>query len=638
MIRVKKVTAIILAIMVGGASLTGCGNNVKTLSSNNRVDEATVNSKGSGAKSVAAKYREKEEAARKAAVYAEADSCDVEEIGEEEVYNLAETNEASYDSASASGVTYEANGAYSNAADVANTDCDSSASDYTGAYQDYYAEYDAREYDYIEENDFLSVVDNPLSTFAADVDTASYTNVKSYIETGSMPPSGAVRIEEMINYFTYDYKQTPEGDDKFAIYTEYSDCPWNEDTKLLMVGINTEDIDMQEKKASNFVFLIDTSGSMLSEDKLPLAQKAFAMLAENLGSEDRVSIVTYAGDDTTVLAGEGGENSEVIVGSLEGLSAYGCTNGSGGLISAYELAEKYYIDGGNNRIILATDGDMNVGLTSESDLVDLVSEEKENGIFLSVLGFGSDNLKDNKLEALADYGDGNYSYISSVYDAKKALVEDMGGTLYTVAKDVKFQIEFNSECVKGYRQIGYENRALRDVDFDDDTVDGGEIGAGHMVTVLYEVVPTASDMEIKSAERKYQSNAAGTGTKGEATGTTEISGSDAEALSRFMDYSGELATVKIRYKEPDEEKSSLVEKVVMTDQLSSEASADLSLASGVALYGMLLRGSEYAGEGNMELAKRLVQSSLSGNRSELSNSYREDFLELVDETQSIFLN
>lgn len=484
--------------------------------------------------------------------------------------------------------------------------------------------YDTREYDSMTENGFVSTADRPLSTFAADRDTAFYSNVRSYIESGSLPPDGAVRIEEMLNYFTYDYRKKPENGDKFSIYTEYSDCPWNKDTKLMMVGINTDDIDFEEKKPSNLVFLIDTSGSMYEDNKLPLVQQSFAMLAENLDENDRVSIVTYAGEDTVVLSGTSGSEQYTISEALSNMTAEGCTNGGDAIITAYELAEKNFIEGGNNRVILATDGDMNVGLTSESDLVDLITEEKkENNIFLSVLGFGTDNLKDNKLEALADNGDGSYAFIDSAYEAKKVLVDEMGGTLNTVAKDVKFQIEFNPENVKGYRQIGYENRALADADFDNDAVDGGEIGAGHMVTVLYEIVPVGSEFEVSAAEHKYGTD----------------NGDSKE------DYSCELATVNIRYKEPDGDKSSLVSRVVKTDSYSSEMSSDMSAASAVAAYGMILKNSEYAGSADLDMVLSLVGDKADGSdggdtgadkkSGDIINMQWQDFADMVRQTQKI---
>lgn len=328
-------------------------------------------------------------------------------------------------------------------------------------------DFNTEEYKYISENGDKSVADEPLSTFSIDVDTAAYSNVRRMINSGTAIPEDAVRLEEMINYFPYNYPQPEEGQ-PFSVTTEYSDCPWNEDSKLLMIGLKAKDIDFTDRPASNFVFLLDVSGSMYSDDKLPLVQKSFVMLTENLTERDRVSIVTYAGFESVVLNGEPGNHTSAIIDAIESLEAGGSTAGAAGITKAYELARNNYIAGGNNRVILATDGDLNVGVSSEDGLTRLVKEMKESGVHLSVLGVGTGNIKDNKMKALAVNGDGNYNYLDSVYEAKKVLVDEMGGTLITVAKDVKIQVEFNSVKVSGYRLVGYENRLLNKEDFSDD--------------------------------------------------------------------------------------------------------------------------------------------------------------------------
>ena len=596
--RIRRMVSVVMISCMMAGCLAGCGSGKETGGTHGE-QQGTESRSGTERESIAEKYRQKA-------------------IKEEFEENIAESGQEQKNMAVPEGIEEEACDSVVSAADTYNSVMDSASnSEYVKIG---YGEsgYDTREYDYQEEHRFVSTKDFPLSTFAADCDTASYSNIRNYIEEGTLPPAGAVRVEEMINYFDYDYVSDPEAGKKFAVYTEYSDCPWNKDTKLMMVGLNTAAIDMSEKKASNLVFLIDTSGSMYEENKLPLAQKAFKMLAENLDENDRISIVTYAGSDTVVLNGVAGSEAYTICEALDSLEASGSTNGSAGLITAYEIAEQQFIKDGNNRVILATDGDLNVGLTSESDLVGLITEEKDSGIFLSVLGFGSDNLKDNKLEALADHGNGNYSYLDSVYEAKKVLVDEMGGTLYTVAKDVKLQIEFNPEQVKGYRQIGYENRALSAEDFADDTVDGGEIGAGHVVTALYEVVPVDSEFDVPEAETKYTSK------------------------KQSADYSGELATVNIRYKEPDGDKSTLETAVIKAESGQKEMSHDLSFASAVAVYGMLLTDSAYKGTATYKMAEELAEAGITvqtdeRNMAQASNDqlYRSQFLELVRKTEKL---
>jgi len=460
-------------------------------------------------------------------------------------------------------------------------------------------EFNTEEYNTIVENSYMSVANAPLSTFSADVDTASYANVRRMINDGTAISPDAVRIEEMINYFSYDYPE-PEGDALFTVTRELTDCPWNDQSKLLMIGVQALNIDYDELPASNFVFLLDVSGSMYDSNKLPLVVEAMKLLTENLREEDRISIVTYAGSDSILLDGASGANKLEITAILDSLEAGGSTQGSAGIQTAYELAEKHFIEGGNNRVILATDGDMNVGITSEADLTDLIVEKAETGVFLSVLGFGTGNIKDNKMEALADNGNGNFSYIDSITEAKKVLVEEMGGTLFTIAKDVKFQVEFNPEQVKGYRLVGYENRLLNAEDFTDDTKDAGEIGAGLRVTVLYEIVLPDSEIDIPETDLKYQGDS-------------------------LIESSDEWLTVSIRYKLPDEDTSLLESYPVTEEQYSGDPSENLKFAACVAQFGMLLRDSEYKGTATYES----ILQTLSGLYCVNADEYKEEFYSLV---------
>ena len=460
-------------------------------------------------------------------------------------------------------------------------------------------DFNTEEYSAITENSFKSTAADPLSTFSADVDTASYSNLRRIIRGGGTVPSDAVRIEEMINYFHYDYPE-PQAGEPFSVTTEIADCPWNADTKLMMVGMKAKDIDMQQRKPMNLVFLIDVSGSMYSPDKLPLVQKAFNMLTEELTEKDRVSIVTYAGMDQVVLEGASGNDGIRIREAIEALQAGGSTAGAAGINTAYEIAKKYFIDGGNNRIILATDGDLNVGISSEAELKKLVEKQRKKGVFLSVLGFGTGNIKDNKMETLADNGNGNYAYIDSETEARRVLVEEMGGTLETVAKDVKFQVEFNPAYIKGYRLIGYENRVMSAEDFADDTKDAGEIGAGHTVTALYEIADLNSTMEFASSDLKYSD--------------TENSGTE----------NGEYCTVSVRYKEPDEDESKLLTYPVAESAYTGQMSGNLRFASAVAAFGMVVRDSQFKGTANRELVLNLVSENDTAN-----DQYKQEFVELV---------
>ncbi len=473
------------------------------------------------------------------------------------------------------------------------------------------ADWNTEEYSAVKEQGFQSVANSPLSTFSADVDTASYSNIRRMIEGGCTMdeiPAGAVRIEEMLNYFSYDY-DLPKKNEPFGVTTVIGDCPWNEEAKLLQIGLKTQAIDFSEAPDSNLVFLLDVSGSMYTDDKLPLLQKSFAMLVEELGEKDTVSVVTYAGSDEVILQGESGDSKGKIINAIGGLEAGGSTNGSAGIETAYALAERYFIEGGNNRVILATDGDLNVGVSSESALDELITKKKESGVYLSVLGFGMGNIKDNKMEVLADHGNGNYAYIDSVSEAKKVLVEQMGATLVTVAKDVKLQVEFNPAYIKGYRLLGYENRALATEDFDDDTKDAGEIGAGHMVTALYEIIPVDSEQEIPETDLKYQSDKKDTGVK-----------------------NGEWLNLKIRYKEPDEDESLLMEYPVTEDDYTSEPSEDFFFSSAVAEFGLMLRDSEYKGDASFENVRALLKKVDTDE-----DDYKDEFVYLVKRLQKATL-
>lgn len=464
-------------------------------------------------------------------------------------------------------------------------------------------EYSTEEYNYIKENVFQSVKAHPFSTFAADVDTASYANLRRMILSGQQPPADAVRIEEMINYFSYDYPE-PQGNEPFSVTTELAPCPWNDETELLLLGLQAKKLDAESLPASNLVFLIDVSGSMSAANKLPLVKRAFLLLLENLSAEDRISIVTYASSDAVLIDGADIDQKAEIMTAIESLSAGGATHGSKGIETAYSLAEKYFIEGGNNRVILATDGDLNVGLTSEGELTRLVQKKRESGVYLSVMGFGKGNIKDNKMEALADNGNGNYSYIDTIDEARKVLVEEMGGTLFTVAKDVKLQVEFNPAVVKGYRLIGYENRAMNAEDFADDTKDGGEIGGGHRVTALYEIVRVDSVYELPEVESRYDPEPTADGQRPNEN---------------------EWLTVNVRFKEPDGDTSKLLTYPVSDSAYSEHMSENMSFAAGVAQFGMVLRESDYLGNTKLED----VIARLKSLESVSADEYKEEFVYIM---------
>lgn len=453
----------------------------------------------------------------------------------------------------------------------------------------------------IRENGYKNVRMNPLSTFSIDVDNASYSNVRRYINQGELPPIDAVRVEEMLNYFNYDYPE-PEGEHPFSVSTELSACPWNTEHYLMHIGLKGKSIDKSELPPSNLVFLLDVSGSMGAPNKLPLLKRAFKLLVNEMRPNDRVAIVVYAGAAGKVLDSTPGNQKKEILEALEKLSAGGSTAGGEGLKLAYKIARENFIEKGNNRIILATDGDFNVGVSSTSEMERLVEKERENGVFITVLGFGMGNIKDDKMETIADKGNGNYAYIDNIQEARKVFITEFGGTLFTIAKDVKFQLEFNPAQVKAYRLVGYENRLLNDEDFNDDTKDAGEMGAGHTVTALYEIIPAGSDEDVPSVDPlKYQ---------------------DAKSVSGKV--SNKLLTIKLRYKQPDGNKSKLLELPVK-NKLDKNTSENYRFSAAVASFGMLLRGSEFMGNTTIGSVLDLAKNA----KGEDDEGYRAEFIQLV---------
>jgi Ca-activated chloride channel family protein len=463
----------------------------------------------------------------------------------------------------------------------------------------------------VNENGYRDVRHNPLSTFSIDVDNASYSNIRRFINMGQLPPPDAVRIEEMINYFKYDYAE-PDVDHPFSVYTEIARCPWNTRHLLFQVGLKGKSISKSTLPPSNLVFLIDVSGSMNSPNKLPLLKSAFGMLVNELRPQDRVAIVVYAGAAGLVLESTPGNRKEVIMRAIDHLHAGGSTAGGAGLRLAYAEAGRNFIRSGNNRIILATDGDFNVGESSNGGMERLVEEEREKGVFITVLGFGMGNYKDDKMEIIADKGNGNYSYIDNLQEAQRVLVREFGGTLFTIAKDVKFQIEFNPAKIESYRLIGYENRLLNDEDFNDDRKDAGEMGAGHNVTALYELIPAGSDEYRPVIDPlRYQ-----------RTDTRETEANDRE----YQDARKEYLNIKIRYKKPDGKTSRLFEKPVRGPVRNIEyASDNLRFAAAVSEFGMLLRNSEYKADATLTEAINLAN----GARGEDEDGYRAELVRLI---------
>jgi Ca-activated chloride channel family protein len=484
-------------------------------------------------------------------------------------------------------------------------------------------EFNTAAYDHILENPFLDAASNPLSTFSIDVDTASYSNIRRFINQGSLPPKDAVRLEEMINYFTYDYPQ-PTDDKPFSINVDVAGCPWEASHRLVRIGLKGREIAVDKRGASNLVFLLDVSGSMTPPERLPLVKQAMRLLVEKLTENDRVAIVVYAGASGLALPSTTGDHKEQILSTLESLQPGGSTNGADGIQLAYKVAADNFIKGGVNRVILATDGDFNVGVTNQGDLIRLIQEKAKTGVFLSVLGVGTDNLKDSTMQKLADKGNGNYAYLDSLEEARKVLVQQMNGTLVTIAKDVKIQVEFNPARVASYRLVGYEKRMLRKEDFNNDKIDAGEIGAGHTVTALYEVVPVGASANPAASvppvdPLKYSRLRQGFGAAGTSAADTSAS-------------SDELLTVKLRHKKPDGDKSELVERAVVDGGAGFEkASADFKFAAAVAEFGMLLRDSEHKGSGTLGAVLEWAQEGKGSD----PNGYRAGFIELVRKAQAL---
>ena len=473
------------------------------------------------------------------------------------------------------------------------------------------AVYSNEGYDEYKESEFSSPQDNPLSTLSIDVDTASYSNIRRYLDDGYLPPTDAVRVEECINYFTYDYPQ-PDNDHPIDAHVTISTCPWNEDRYLARVAVQGEYIKKSQAGPSNLVFLLDVSGSMSDRNKLPLVKTAMEMLSDELTDEDKVSIVVYAGASGVILEGCDGDDTRKIERALKKLDAGGSTAGGAGIELAYDIAEENFIKDGNNRVILCTDGDFNVGPSSTGELENLIEKKRKSGVFLSVLGFGTGNVKDNMMETLADKGNGNYAYIDNLSEAKKVLIDDMTSTLYTIAKDVKIQIEFNPEAIKEYRLIGYDNRLLNAEDFNDDKKDAGEIGAGHSVTVFYELILSGTEGSGKIDDLVFQNN-----------------DDDEEEVSAFdID---EWMYVKFRYKLPDEDESVLFSKMAGKDDFTNRPDNDFQFATAVTEFALLLKDSEYASDASYDSLIERAQDS----RGKDKHGYRSQFIQLAELAETL---
>ncbi|MGV6830540.1 MAG: vWA domain-containing protein [bacterium] len=466
--------------------------------------------------------------------------------------------------------------------------------------------HNTEEYDRVYENNFLNARQKPLSTFSIDVDNASYSNVRRFLSNNQMPPKDVVRVEELINYFDYDYPQ-PKGEHPFSFNSEVSECPWNEKHKLVHIGIQGKSLDYDNLRPSNIVFLIDASGSMSSNNKLPLLKKGFRLLLDELGNNDKVAIVAYAGAAGLVLPSTKASDKKRILSALNSIDSGGSTAGGEGIRLAYKIAKENLIENGNNRVILATDGDFNVGVSSSSEMVRLIEEKRNDDIYLTICGFGMGNYKDGRMEQISNAGNGNYFYIDNIKEAKKAFSTEMRANMFTIAKDVKIQVEFNPKNVKGYRLLGYENRALEDEDFNDDNKDAGELGAGHTVTALYEIIPTNSNEELRKIDDlKYQINKV-----------------------KLASASNEMLTIKFRYKKPKEDKSILITKTILNEYTKLETTSNnFKFSAAVAGYGLLLRDSKFKGNANYNSIKRLANEA----KGEDKNGYRREFISLIETT------
>lgn len=607
--------------------MTGCGATGETPAVENMQDGGAADSgRYSGSKDGAVESPAAEAPAAEAeSPAAEAESGAADEAGQysEQENALADTTDSSYGDYARGGAIKEMQEKRMDAYDDLYAEA---PGDYFSSCYDYDYDDDEippqnnEEYSKWEEKGYVSVMQEPLSTFAADVDTASYSNLRRMIRDGwdlANLPEGSVRIEELLNYFSYDFEE-PQGQEPFGVTTQIGQCPWNDEAELLMIGLKTESVDYDYAPASNLVFLLDVSGSMGDPDKLPLLQESFATLTDSLTEKDRISIVTYASEDKVVLRGARGDEKKKIKKALNKLKASGGTYGSKGIERAYELAEEYFIEGGNNRIILATDGDLNIGMTTEEELEELISEKKESGIFLSVLGFGTGNIKDNKMETLADKGNGNYAYIDCQREADKVLFEEMTATLVTICKDVKFQVEFNPDIVEGYRLLGYENRALDRQDFDDDEKDGGEIGAGHSVTALYEIELRES-LKHNLTEDEISGLRYGDEYQNRLKETKKAPSGEGKYK--------EWLTISIRYKKPAEDESRLLEYPVGYDSYRENPSADFRFAAAVAEFGLLASHSNYPEDASLSHVRETLRDL------DFKDEYKIEFLELVEQVE-----